>query len=191
MIKMEDIVTLESGTSQSRITESNGTGSRLYWFYGHAEMENDLTDLDVSTEDGKWIRTKDDACVVQAGDIVFGLLSGKATVVRPNHHGFLLTQNYVKIIPCDSIDPAFLVYLLNESVDIRRQLLTDQQGSVTMRFTVRQLANLVLADLPSMAIQKAIGELYFNQLKLAALRKRQADLETLLVTRKIKEVCQL
>lgn len=57
-----------------------------------------------------------------------------------------------------------------------------------MRCTVRQLCDLAFPDLPSVEVQKVIGALYFNQLKLNALKKHQADLETALVLGKIKGV---
>ena len=42
-------------------------------------------------------------------------------------------------------------------------------------------------DLPSREKQGAIGELYLNQLRLDALRKRASELETTLVMEKIRK----
>lgn len=48
------------------------------------------------------------------GDIIFSLISGKATIVGARHQGYLFTQNYVKIITDEKIDSKYLVYILNE-----------------------------------------------------------------------------
>jgi hypothetical protein len=49
------------------------------------------------------------------------------------------------------------------------------------------LRELELPKLPSIEKQKIIGEVYFNQLRLQALRNRAASTETNIVLEKIKE----
>jgi hypothetical protein len=44
---------------------------------------------------------------------------------------------------------------------------------------------------PPLEKQRVIGELYFNQLKLAALKKRIAELETKLIIEKLKEANEI
>jgi hypothetical protein len=93
----------------------------------------------------------------------------------------------VKLLPIPVIDAGYLTYMLNEDANIKRQLQSSQQGSVTLKFTIRQLSDLVFPVLPSVEKQRVIGKLYFNQLRLAALKKKVATAETTLVIEKLKE----
>ena len=136
------------------------------------------------------MRTFDSVSVATEGDVVFSLISGTAAIVQASHTGFLLTQNYVVLEPTEGLDSRYLLYLLNEHVDVRRQLRLGQQGSIVIKYTVGQLKKLELPPLPPMERQQAIGELYCNQLRLEALRKRASELETTLVLEHIKEVVQ-
>lgn len=189
MTKLGDLISLESGTSQFRLTESLSNEAPVYRIFGQAELDADLMGLDAFPCDERSIRTHDRVCVLQSGDVVFSLLTGKAAIVGPVHDGCIFTQNHVRMIPESLIDSGYLAYLLNESSDVRRQLLVGQQGSsMTQRYTVKQLSELELGTLPSLEMQRTLGQLYFNQLKLNALKKRQADLETVLVLGKIKGV---
>ena len=139
----------------------------------------------------KQIRTFDEVITTSVGDVVFSLLSGKAAIVQKDHDGLLLTQNYVRLVPLDVLNADYLVYLLNEDQSIRHQLRISQQGSITMKYTLKQLRELRFPVLPSLERQQLIGETYLNQLKLDTLRKRAAELETALVLGKIKEAVQL
>ena len=103
------------------------------------------------------------------------------------HEGYLLTQNFSKLAPSPMIDARYLVYLLNEHKGVRRQLTLGQQGSFTMKYTVRQLTDLLLPDLPSWATQEAIGSLYFSINRVTALRHDVAEKEKLVVMGRIKE----
>ena len=188
MVQLKDITIIESGTSQFRINEAQGEDAPIRFFYGQAELEADLTSL-ASSIDPKQIRTNDEVSTLKDGDLVFSLISGKSTIVKPWHEGYVFTQNYVRIVPAPLIDSCFLAYLLNENEEIKRQLAIGQQGSITLKYTVKQLSSLQIPNLPPIKRQKIIGDLYFRQLKLAALEKRLADSETKLVLQRLKEAC--
>jgi hypothetical protein len=184
---MIEIAELNSGTPQFRIRESIDSDAPAYFFFGQPEMEDDLTGVETHGGSGKQIRTFDNVGTLRSGDLVFSLISGKATIVRSGHNGYLYTQNYVKLTPTPAIDAGYLIYMLNENADIKRQLQSGQQGSVTLKFTIRQLSDLIFPILPPIAKQRVIGELYFNQLRLVALKKRVAITETTLIIEKLKE----
>jgi len=190
-MQMTEIARLNSGTPQFRIKEPLGVDAPVYFFYGQSEMEDDLNGVEASNSIGtsgrKQIRTFDTVDTLKCGDLVFSLISGKATIVRDSHNGYLFTQNYVKVAPTPTIDTRYLVYMLNENTDIKRQLQTGQQGSVTLKFTIRQLSDLIFPIPPPIEKQRVIGELYFNQIKLAALKNRVAASETKLIIEKLKE----
>lgn len=187
MIQMTKIVELNSGTPQFRIKESLDANAPTYFFYGQLEMEDDLTGIETQGGNGKQIRTTDDVGTLESGDLVFSLISGKAAIVRSSHSGYLVTQNYVRLLPTPSFDAKYLAYMLNEDIDIKRQLHSRQQGSVILKFTIRQISDLLFPTPPPIEKQRVIGELYFNQLRLAALKKRVTALETTLIVEKLKE----
>ncbi len=189
-MRLFEIVDLKSGSAQFRIRPTMAEDARMYTFFGQHEMESGLFGADDSGNCNSRIRTSDEVNTVKTGDLVFSLITGKAAIVRSEHDGYLYTQNYVKIIPHLSVDSLYLAYVLNENADIKRQLLTGQQGSATFKFTVKQLHDLELPKLPSLETQKVVGELYFNQLKMDYLKRHRSSLETKLIMGKIKEAVQ-
>ncbi len=191
MISISSIVTLTSGTPQFRIKEDAGDASPAYFFYSQSEIEEDLVGMSTGQENKRQIKTLDSVSTTTTGDAIFSLISGKATLVQARHSGYVLTQNYVKLIPSKAIDAKYLVYMINENSSIRRQLQSSQQGSVTLKYTIRQLSSLTFPYLPPVAKQAAIGDLYFSQLRLIALKKRVSELETTLVLESIKEATRL
>lgn len=186
-MKMEEIISITTGTPQFRIKDSSNKAP-TYYFYGQQELENDLVGLELSPESARTISTMDDLSLVNEGDILFSLISGRATIVSEKHRGYLYTQNYVRMIPKDSIDSKYLVYILNENDFIKKQLIKGLQGSTTLKYTVKQLRELELPKLHSYDKQKIIGNIYFKQLRLRALKIRIADAERLLALKILKGV---
>ncbi len=191
MISICDVAELISGTPQFRIAEDLSGSAPAYFFYSQSDLEDDLRQVSRQDVARKQIRTFNEVITTSVGDVVFSLLSGKAVIVQKEHDGLLLTQNYVRLVPLDALNADYLVYLLNEDQNIRHQLRVSQQGSITMKYTLKQLRELRFPALPSLEKQRLIGEIYLNQLKLDTLRKRAAELETALVLGKIKEAVQL
>lgn len=181
MIALARVVDFISGTPQFRITEDASGTAPEYYFYSQTDLEDDLRGTDSSNGQRKLIRTFDDVSVVSAGDVIFSLVSGTASLVRSARSGYLFTQNYVVLSPSGAVDPGFLVYLLNENAQVRRQLYLGQQGSVTMKYTLRQLKDLKVPTLPPKERQELAGQAYLDQLRLDALRKAASELETTLV----------
>lgn len=62
------------------------------------------------------------------------------------------------------------------------------QGSIVFRYTVKQIKEITLPDIPSHEIQQAIGDVYCKQLHLQALKKRVADLETTALLEKLRRI---
>lgn len=187
-MKIEDIITIMTGTPQFRIKESLSDTAPTYYFYGQQELENDIVNLELSKESPKSISTLDELNLVHEGDILFSLISGRTTIVNKKHQGYLYTQNYVKLIPKNVVGSKYLVYLLNESDLIRKQWSKGLQGSAVLKHTVKQLRELELPQMHSYEKQKIIGDIYFKQLRLQALKMRVADAEKLLTIAKLKGV---
>lgn len=177
---LENLVKFQVGSPQFRIKESVADAATTYKFYSQNDLEEDLTGVELATEEAKQIATTDEVTTVTPGDLVFSLISGRATIVRKEHDGYLYTQNYVVIEPGTEVDSKYLVYLLNEDREVAHQFWLGLQGSMVMKYTVKQLRELKIKQLPNLDKQQAIGDIYFKQMRIQALRKRIAENETLL-----------
>lgn len=187
MIRLSEVVKFVSGSPQFRITRAfdGEAEAPLYTYYGQLDMEDDLVDL-ISNVEHKTVRTYDEVNTLFAGDVLFSLISGTSTIVRKEHEGYLYTQNFVKLIPNEKIEAKYLVYLLNENQLIKKQFLMGLQGSQVLKYTLKQVRELKLPELPSIQKQQTIGDLYFNQLRLQALRYRAAKSETTILLVKLE-----
>ena len=190
MKRLDSLMQFITGSAQFRIKESIDRNDPLYLYYGQSELENDLMGLPGNSSDGKQIRTPDKVTTVEEGDVLFSLISGRAAPVRACHEGYVFTQNYVKIIPDGHLDHQYLVYLLNEDLSMKEQLQRGLQGSAVLKYTVKQLKELLIPKIPALKIQRLIGGLYLNQMHLQAIQERAARLETLLVLGKLKEAAK-
>ena len=178
---LSEICEFTSGYPLSRIIEVQDVEAPSYFLYGQAELQKDLNGHSNTLLETRKILTWDKVKVLESADVVFGLLSGTATVISSQHSGYLFTQNYIKLILPNSIDSQFLVYMLNENKFIKKQLQESVQGSSVLKYTLAQLKGLRLPDLPPVVKQKIIGDVYFKQKKLQTLRCEAAEFESMKV----------
>ncbi|MEF2967787.1 restriction endonuclease subunit M [Paenibacillus sp. M1] len=188
MKRLEDLVEFVSGSPQFRIKEAFEDTAPVYSYYGQPDLEADLAGMDSKDNDGKQVRTFDKVNTLSQGDVIFSLISGKSAIVNVKHQGYLYTQNYVKLVAGIKVDSKYLVFLLNEDPLIKKQFQTGLQGSQVLKYTLKQVKELELPDLPTIDKQRMLGELYFNQLRLEALRNRVASSETIIVLEKLRRV---
>ena len=190
-MKLSKLVELVSGTPQFRIVEVSNPKAPVFTYYTQTDLNDDLVGIISSDVDNKQVRTNDKVSTLSSGDVLFSLITGKATVVRKEHEGYLYTQNYVKLLHGKDIDSKFLVYLMNESKAIRKQLMLGLQGSLVLKYTLTQLRDLEIKKIPSIDRQKIIGQVYFNQLRLKALRNRVTELEAKIRLAELEEVSKI
>lgn len=187
MNKLKNMVEFVSGSPQFRIIETSDISAPQYTYYGQSDLEADLVDMDPNGSDGKQVRTFDKVNTLCQGDVVFSLISGKSAIVGVKHRGYLYTQNYVKLVTGDKVDSKYLAFLLNEDPFIKKQFQKELQGSQVLKYTLKQVKELELPDLPPIDRQRIIGDIYFYQLRLEALKKRAADLEIQILLEKLRE----
>lgn len=190
-MKLSELVELVSGTPQFRIVEVSNPKAPVFTYYTQTDLNDDLVGIISSDVDNKQVRTNDKVSTLSTGDVLFSLITGKATIVRKEHEGYLYTQNYVKLLHAEDIDSKFLVYLMNESKAIRKQLMIGLQGSLVLKYTLTQLRDLEIKKIPSIDKQKIIGQVYFNQLRLKALRNRVTELEAKIRLAELEEVSKI
>ncbi|QAT40666.1 restriction endonuclease subunit S [Clostridium sp. JN-9] len=186
MKKLSELVELVSGSPQFRIIEMFDEKTPLFTYYSQTDLTDDLADIISKDVDNKQVRTNDKVNTLCRGDVVFSLITGIAAMVGKEHEGYLYTQNYVKLLPIHNIDSKFLVYLINENKTIRKQLMIGLQGSQVLKYTLKQLKELKIPKIPSIDKQEIIGQVYFNQLRLQAIRNRAAELETKIILSKLE-----
>lgn len=190
MKKLSELVGLVSGSPQFRITEVFDEKTPLFTYYSQTDLTDDLVGIISEDVENKQVRTNDKVNTLCDGDVVFSLITGIATIVSKEHVGYLYTQNYVKLVPSHKIDSKFLVYLINENKAIKKQFVLGLQGSQVLKYTLKQLKELEIPKIPSIDKQKIIGQVYFNQLGLQALRNRVAELETTIRFAKLEEASE-
>ena len=190
MNKLSEYVNFESGTPQFRINESMDRNAPIYNVYSQNDLTDDLVGINLLSGEPKKIRTRDEVSIVFPQDIIFSLISGTASIVGKDHQGYLYTQNYVRIKPDKNIAPKYLIYLLNENRVIRKQFQLGLQGTTVLKYTLAQLKEIELPSLPSLHEQQIIGEVYFKQLRVQALRKRVADYKMTVLLNKLEGVLE-
>lgn len=167
---MKKKFSIKAGSPQFRLSESLSEEAASYYFYTGEMLDQDLCGIGVVADEktAKKIRTNKEVVTVRENDLVYSLVTKKAALVSKEHEGYLLTQNYVILNPYDSIDPFYFVFLLNEDLSIKKQIIQMISGSMTLKVTIKTLENIVLPKLPDLKRQRAIGTLYF------AIKKRKA-----------------
>lgn len=185
---MEKLFTIETGTPQFRIHETENPNSKHYFVYNQEMLTNDLEGAIVkdNLRDARQVTTNDCVDVVHAGEIVLSLTSGTACIVSSQHEGFLLTKNFCKIYPAKNVNALYLVYLFNEDQTVMKSLKKNKNEGLVTMITTKQLEALEFPKLPSFEVQKLIGELYFNQKKLTSLQMENAKLKEKMIIELIR-----
>lgn len=188
MRKLNELVEFMSGSPQFRITEVADEYASVFNYYSQTDLTDDLVGIISEGIENKQVRTYDEVSTLCENDVIFSLITGMATIIRRNHEGYLYTQNYVKLLPSKDIDSKFLVYLINENKMIKKQLIMGLQGSQVLKYTLKQLKELEIPKMPSIDKQRIIGQVYFKQLRLEALKHRAAKLKSTIILANLEEV---
>lgn len=187
MVQLAEIAEVRSGVPESRLKSTSVENSSYHYLYSQSDLNDDLAGLARIDNDSDVVKVNEKAILLDTGDLVFSLISGKAAVINPFHMGYVITQNFIKVIPTKAVDAKYIAFLINEDNEIRHQLTVGKQSSSIMKFSVNQFVSLEFPSLTSLEKQRLIGDIYFKQLKLAALKKHHADLETKMILGKLKE----
>ena len=175
---IQNVFHSNTGISQYRIEESNSPDANVYTLYGHNELYEDLYGVPGAMSDRKQIKVDGmgPGAIAKEGDLLFSTISGEATIVSVEHDGYVFTQNYARMEPMSRlVDRKYMAYLINESQSIKRQFKQNLQGSQVIRYSLKLLKEIALPELPSIEIQRVIGDIYFKQLLLRSLRQRVAE----------------
>ena len=73
------------------------------------------------------------------------------------------------------VDKRYIAYLINEHPKVKKQFKQNLQGSQVVRYSLSLLKEIQIPQLPSIEVQRIIGDIYFKQLRVRALKQRIAD----------------
>ena len=175
---IQNVFHSNTGISQYRIEESNRSEAKIYTLYGQNELYEDLYGVPGAMSDRKQIKVDGmgPGAIAREGDLLFSTISGESTIVSAEHDGYVFTQNYARMEPMSRlVDRKYMAYLINENQSIKRQFKQNLQGSQVIRYSLKLLKEIALPELPSIEIQRVIGDIYFKQLLLRSLRQRVAE----------------
>lgn len=175
---IKDIFHSNTGSSQYRMEDRRVRTGKDFTIYGQTELEEDITGVVDINAERKTIRLREYRDPLLKGDLIFSTINGKATVIGPEHEGYIFTQNYVRMVPIhDPADLRYIAYLINENEYLRKQLEQNVQGSKVMRYSLNMLKNIKLPELPPREVQRIVGDIYYKQQRLTALKERVAQYE--------------
>ncbi|GAA2868777.1 hypothetical protein [Lactobacillus intestinalis] len=187
-MKLEKLTTFVSGSPEFRIKESEDPSAPVYRIYDQNDFDSDFNQVEKSDNKSKTIKTEDQVVTTKKGDIIFSLLSGKATRVSSCHKNYLIPRNFIKLIPKSNLDSNYLVYVLNQSPYIRKQLFKNLQGTAIHLYRISELKQLDIGILPKIDKQILVGKIYFQAIHLKALKQKVADFEYQATLRTMEEI---
>ena len=180
-MKLESLLTIESGTLVSRLT-SDPTGA-TYYLYDQAALGEDQGKYMKTATMHKPIQLSDISNVqaLRQGDIVINLANSESAIVSEQHDGFILPYNYCKLTGFSDIDPDFLNYWLTESVEAAQQLKAISQGATLVKkLSVQQIKEFTIT-LPPLEKQQRIAKVYKASIRMKYLQQQKNELLSLLL----------
>lgn len=171
-MKLEELAKVSVGRNISRISDDEVELNQVY------TNDDLLADLCVSkTELAHKAELSINKYSIVAGELVYSLVSSTAGIVSHQNSGKIINQNFARLTPkSDQIDLKYLCYILNESVEIKRQMAILMQGTVVRKLKPAMLRELQV-DFKPLALQSKIGEAYFNFKRYQYLAKRELELQ--------------
>lgn len=151
-MKLKDLVSIESGLNSREIKEKS---VELY------SISDFRTDLKSNFEEKINRSLQKNNSVLRKGDIIMSLQDFKVALVSSKNDGKFFSQRYVKLVPknLSKIEILYLLFIINESVDIKRQINSLLEGSVLKLLKMKNVENIDI-QLPPMEYQKRIGKYY-------------------------------
>ncbi|WP_373702639.1 MULTISPECIES: restriction endonuclease subunit S [Lactobacillales] len=187
-MKLKDVIQIESGKNSSRVKDSD----KNLETYTYEDMVDDMGKYAAYQETIKddTIVNKDsdnENVMVSSGDVVFSFVSSTAGIVSEVNQGKTLNQNFAKLIFDDKqIDPRYLCYCLNKSLDVQQQIAGFMEGITLRRIKPSHLKEIKL-PIVDLTNQKNIGHSYFALLKRKYLQEEHMKQEEMYVLSLLEE----
>lgn len=136
-------------------------------------------------------QNKTQSCLYsEVGDVLVGLSSGKAMVVKKDRANKLIFSNFaiIRIIDFNLLDPYYLCWLINEDVRIRKQLESLYQS--TFRVLVIPISTFkeITINLRNIDEQRQIGQIYDLNRRLTRIKRLKSDSVDKLINLYLKNI---
>lgn len=170
-----DLCNFESGIIISRISEEPSDFNQMYHLYENDQFDNNPLLMDNEPSSNR-IFTEKDVPTLRENDVVINLYRAKAMKVHNFYSNYIINANFVKIdINTTLLDKAYFLYWFNESLESKKQLIQDVQGTFMRKTTISQLKEMQII-LPDLDVQRLIGGIYEQQIEINNLYEKKMKL---------------
>lgn len=167
-MRLKEIADITVGLNSQKLKEA----ARNNNVYTADDLTNDLSE----GYRGKYNPSKKG--IVNAGDVIFHLMSVSSAIVSESNAGKLMSQNILKFqFDRNKVDAWYLCYVLNEAQAIKHQLHNMKEGTVAKLITPTTIRNLHII-LPSLEVQKQIGNIYSRMLIVHRIKQEYMQKES-------------
>lgn len=152
-VKLKEVLLTKSGLNSRELKKNS------FPVYTIADFNYDLKN---SFKDKKGNTALCDDLLLNTGDIVMSLQKFKIAMVSKKNSKKVLSQRFLRLVPRDSknVYLPYLVFLMNESIMVRKQVFKLLEGSVLKILKETNVKNIDIY-LPTMKKQKQIGRYYY------------------------------
>lgn len=165
-MRLKDIVTFTAGLNPSRM--DSAIPSRC--IYSVLSLEEDLHQIEAASSK---IETLVGVLSARSGELIVGMMKGRAAIVSGGNSGKFLTSNFAKCsFDHNVIYPWFLVYWFNESDEVTKQ---NHMAFGRALYSPKALSLLTIT-LPPYSLQVLIGDIYKNVCRRSYLLEREEQL---------------
>lgn len=163
IVKLNEIADLKTGILSTRIkSKTNLKNDEIKKYLFNEEY---LDDSVIKPKSKLSLYKINDIVTTKEGDLIFSLLSGKATVINSNNSDLIVNQNYVIINPTtDNVDKEYLCYMINENESVRCQIERYNQNYSVKKFSLSLIKKIDI-KLIELKKQRKIGSLYMKSTK--------------------------
>lgn len=184
---------IKAGGLTSKIQISHSEKAPVFYIYNMDHLNSDLIQSDDEDDLSRTstISTVSEASRVETtceGDLLYCLMNQTAAIVQKKHSGFILTPNFVRMTPKANVSKSYLLFLLNCSESIMKQINMGSGVSVAKRASLRSVLEAEIDPLPDLKTQEIVGNTYLQQMHLYYLRKKSNEDKNTFVVEALKKV---
>ena len=161
-MKLEKLGKVNHGLTISRITAKPDEEQEEIPLFTMQDLNIEIGGYDLKSENKTVSVNKnfDKNLLSKENTVVIGLTANKAYIIQKHHTGKIIPSNFAYLnLDETKIDLNYFTWYFNEHPNIKKQLQIATQGTIIMALSVQMLRELEI-ELPSMEIQKKLGQIY-------------------------------
>ncbi len=123
-------------------------------------------------------------------DIVIGLASGKAMVIKKERENKLVLSNFavLRIKDENIVDPYYLCWVINENSSFSKKMTSLFQSSSRVFIILLSDLKEITISLPSIDVQRKIGRIYDLSRQITRLKHSKAELNKKIINQEISNL---